>query len=126
MWPGEEPATRRDGGLREDADAAGSHQQANDDEYDAPQHLAAEEGDDSGYHEYHGENPQQRYHAGPIPVTRPPKHADRTCCQTLAATRRSVSAYSSLGCMAEAIRRCGSASAGRFCRSRVRPRTYWA
>ena len=44
-------------------------------------------------------------------------------CHTLAATRRRVSWYSSLECIAEAIRKCGNASAGRFCRSRVRPST---
>ena len=46
--------------------------------------------------------------------------------RTFAATRAAACSYSSLGCIAAAIRRWGSACAGRFCRSSVRPSTNWA
>src|SRR5262245_20905933 len=130
--------------LREYADAARSDEQADDDEDDAPQNLASKQGNYAGDHQDRRENQQQRRFHGPrlptsarlkraLPLTgksgraiptpqRPPVRRVET--QAFAATRRTVSSYAAVGCMAEAIRRCGSASAGRFCRSRVRPKTY--
>ena len=60
--------------LGEDADSAWAYEQAHDDENDAPQNLAAKQRHDSGDHEYHRENPQQKLHARGLPRPVPAKH----------------------------------------------------
>ena len=48
--------------LGEQADATRSDEQTDDDEYHAPEDLAAEEGEHARNHQYNGENPEHKFH----------------------------------------------------------------
>ena len=49
-------------GSCEDADPAGADKETDDDENDAEQNLPSKRGDDAGYDQDHGDNPQQSGH----------------------------------------------------------------
>jgi hypothetical protein len=51
----------------EDADTAGTDEQAYDDQHDSPNQLAAKDRDNSGEDEYDGNDPEDEVHAHAIP-----------------------------------------------------------
>jgi hypothetical protein len=59
--------TEVDARSGEDRHASGTDEEADDDQHDAPQNLAAKECHDAGDDEYHREDPQEKCHDPTLP-----------------------------------------------------------